>query len=418
MQQPFSSKRFLRLLAFAFAVICGATALVNYAVDPYGMFATPRVAGFNARKPAAGERVRVAKPYLVSAAVAHTVIAGNSRVEMGIDPQSACWRDNDRPVFNMGIPGVSFESQTEYARHALLETGARQVLFGVDLLDFLVDTTRATPAADAEISDAELRLNLAAARASALRVFALRTEDRLKGLFSLEALGDSLYTLSQQGDANASDRRADGFNPARDYVPIIRSEGQDVLFKQKNRSVAAMFALAELGLVPADATTSSPLQALEDFLAWAAAHDVTPLLFINAYHADYLGLIALSDKWPLFEQWKRDVLAMAQRHGVALWDFSRVDDYSSEVLPAEAGRGKTLKWFWEPAHYRRELGERMLAVMRDSDCVADAVPLPGVLLDPGHIDAYLAQEHEAITAYLAGHPERARALSNLLQQAR
>ena len=43
-----------------------------------------------------------------------------------------------------------------------------------------------------------------------------------RALPALEALGDSLYTLSQQGDANASDRRADGFNPARDYVPIAK----------------------------------------------------------------------------------------------------------------------------------------------------------------------------------------------------
>ena len=62
MDSPNASRRFLLWLAISFALVCAAAAGLNYLVDPYGLFGTPRIQGFNAIKPAAAERVRVTKP--------------------------------------------------------------------------------------------------------------------------------------------------------------------------------------------------------------------------------------------------------------------------------------------------------------------------------------------------------------------
>ena len=82
------------VLAFLFAM-----ATLNYLVDPYGMFDTDRVNGLNVSKPAANTHVRLAKPYQVTGFAPRAIIGGNSRPEMGLNPENVCWPEDIRPVF-------------------------------------------------------------------------------------------------------------------------------------------------------------------------------------------------------------------------------------------------------------------------------------------------------------------------------
>ena len=79
-----SSKQYIRytvsyLLAFLMVLVLVAT--FNYAVDPYGLFDTPRIDKFNRLKPKATSRVRVSKVYQVDRFKPKTIVAGNSRPE-------------------------------------------------------------------------------------------------------------------------------------------------------------------------------------------------------------------------------------------------------------------------------------------------------------------------------------------------
>ena len=63
-----------RFLAFLI-IFLFATAVFNYLVDPYGLFDTERIEGFNATKPAAGTHVRLAKPSQVISFTPNAIIA-------------------------------------------------------------------------------------------------------------------------------------------------------------------------------------------------------------------------------------------------------------------------------------------------------------------------------------------------------
>jgi hypothetical protein len=131
-------KRFLLAMGATFLLLCLCAAGFNYLVDPYGLFGSRRVTGFNELKPTASERVRVTKPYMATRAKPKVVIGGNSRPEIGLNPKSACWKDVDQPVFNTAIPGADVFMQVRYVQHAVKSGKARRILFGVDFLDFLV----------------------------------------------------------------------------------------------------------------------------------------------------------------------------------------------------------------------------------------------------------------------------------------
>jgi hypothetical protein len=403
-----SHKRFLWVLAMAFLLVCLFGASFNYLVDPYGLFGARRVAGFNELKPAASERVRVIKPYMATRARPKVVIGGNSRAEIGLNPQGACWAPADQPVFNAGIPGSDAFMQTRYAQHAVESGKATRVLFGVDFLDFVVDASKPSGKInwDRLGKSFEGRLNTGLENGLGASMSLQIAKDVLGGLFSLVAVGDSFVTIASQRDKDAATRREDGFNPALDYRPIIRNEGQAVLFRQKNLEVKKRLQPSELGVLDVHGQPTIPLQALRRFLEWANAHDVDVVLFINPYHSDYLIQIELSGKWSLFEEWKRQLTIIAAEYAVPLWDFNAIDRYSTEQPPPPGDKGSELQWFWEPAHYRHELGDLMLAAMLDRQCGESRETGGfGVKLDSLSLPRHLAQLKLEMHRFLLENPQ-------------
>ena len=383
-------KRFLLAMGATFLLLCLCAAGFNYLVDPYGLFGSRRVTGFNELKPTASERVRVTKPYLATRAKPRVVIGGNSRPEIGLNPKSACWKDIDQPVFNTAIPGADVFMQVRYVQHAVESGKARRILFGVDFLDFLVDSKKAAGMVDwdrlGRSFDGRLRQG---SGTSGMPASIQQAEDILSGLFSMAALGDSIMTLAAQRDPHSATRREDGFNPAQDYLPIIRNEGQAVLFMQKNAEVKKRLQQADLGVLDANGRQTLPLLALRHMLQWAKARDIEVVLFINPYHSDYLMQIETSGKWKVFEEWKRQLTAAADEYAVELWDFNAFDPYSTESPPQPNDRQNMLEWYWEPAHYRAELGDLMLRAMLGRSCGKDSnLPLFGV-----RINAVTLQHH-------------------------
>lgn len=401
MADTYRYRRFLLVMATAFLSSCLIAAALNYLVDPYGLFGTRRIAGLNALKPAAPEKARVAKPYMASRAQPRTVVGGNSRPEMGLDPQSSCWSDADRPVFNAAIPGADVFMQVRYAQHAAESGAARRIVFGVDFLDFLVDPS----APGGPIDWAALGTGFDGRLVSAAdAITTQQAADIFNSLFSLAAVGDSIATVAAQRDLHAPTRREDGFNPARDYLPIIRSEGQAVLFMQKNAEVGRRLRPANLDVLAAGGQASKPFLALRHMLEWASGRGIEVVLFINPYHADYLVQIEASGKWTLLEAWKRQLAGLAAEYGVPLWDFNTLDQYSTETPPARNDRKTTLRWFWEPAHYRQELGDRMLAGMFGRPCVAEADPQFGARITPASLAPHQARLRSGLRRFMQAQP--------------
>jgi hypothetical protein len=99
----------------------------------------------------------------------------------------------------------------------------------------------------------------------------------------------------------------------------------------------------------------------------------------------------MAGRWALFEEWKRQLADIAAEFSVPLWDFNAVDSYSTESPPAAHDRRSMLRWFWEPAHYRRELGDLMLGTMLDRECGPSGAGRFGVRLTPVSLPGQMAR---------------------------
>ncbi len=394
--------QYVRMLIVVALAAAAIAATFNFLIDPYRLFGVGAWAGVNVLKPASAERMRVVKPYLAERFVATTVIGGNSRPELGLDTNSRCWPASHRPVFNAGIAGAGFDMQTLLAMHAS-GTSASRILHGVDFLDFIrpKDATPTNQDAGQPTESAyERRLIVPGLRPRDMDYWTQRMSDYLNALFSLTTLADSVHTIAAQRNPNASTRTASGFNPANDYLDIIRAEGQHVLFAQKNRELADRLS-QEFQLHSDDGTGGDSFTALRRLIDWSKSRDIELVLFINPYHAEYLEGLERSGQWQLFEQWKRLLTSMAEDGGVALWDFNTLDAYASEVPPAPGDRRTVLRWFWEPAHYRSDLGDVMLERMLGTTCRAAADRAPfGARLSSGTLTEHMASLRQQMRSRL------------------
>lgn len=409
-------RHFLQLWLVALLAFIGLAAMFNYLVDPYGLFDTRRADGFNALKPAAGNHVRLAKPYQVTNFDPLTVIGGNSRPEIGLNPSNECWPAELQPVFNLGIPGSSIYMQARTLQHTIAGNEVKLVLWGLDFLDFLnvhnaaVDP-RLWPPGRFEF---EKRLRVNADGSENQSYSWKRLEDYFTALISLDTMKDSLKTVFEQGNRRASTIRRDGFNPALDYLEIIEWEGQGVLFKQKNRDVARMFSRPGLKLFQGDSHWSREFESVRRLLLHAQEQGVSVVLFINPYHADYMALLELAGQWSKFSLWKWKLAELAAEFSVELWDFSELNSYTTEQAPALENKKTVLQWFWEPAHYRREYGDLMLSRMLQLSCDAGTADLAGTLLTPENIDAHLIRLKNNMMHYKDGNEAAIARLIGLL----
>lgn len=396
---------FLQLFLAVLLIFLFVTAAFNYLVDPYGLFDTKRIEGFNATKPAAGVHVRLAKPYQVINFAPKAIITGNSRPEMGLNPDNACWPTEFHPIFNLALRGADVYMQARTLQHAISGNDVRLVLWGLDFLDFLSMYSNTNypwrwPPRRKEFED-RLKVNT---DGSDYRGYSVKKlEDHLHTLFSLDTVKDSLKTLFAQKDLNSSTVRKDGFDPALDYLNIIEWEGQSALFRQKNNDVSRTLFRPELKLFPGEKRWSIGFESIRMLLQFAQKDGLRVVLFINPYHADYLTSLEQAGKWPEFELWKSHLTILSDEFNVKLWDFSGINSFSTEQAPEPGDKTTILKWFWEPAHYRSEYGDLMLSRILQRPCDEGNVNPAGILLNTENIDAHLMRLRKDMMRYKEEH---------------
>ena len=364
-------------IATAFILI--GVAAINIVVDPYGIFRLIDRTGFNSVKPAAPSRGPMAKAYQVLRVQPKTLILGNSRAELGLDPNHIAWPQNVRPVYNAALPGTGTGTSLRYLQHVLAANAGNPaaqptlVLWGLDFMDFLTDPTKPTPPRNAHAGDAESRRLMSA---SATDRFRQQVRDFAESTLTLAALMDSVQTLASQRNPFAVDLTPQGFNPMHDYLKITVDEGYWAVFRQKDQMYDRTFARLPKSIFDASGNTSRQWQDLKDIMRLCRQHGIELQLFTYPYHAHMLDTFAKTGHTPGLELWKRtlvktlaDEAAASAQPAFALWDFSTLNAFTAEAVPPQSDLKSTMRWYWEAGHFKSELGGLMLEQM-----VGQAVP--------------------------------------------
>jgi hypothetical protein len=307
-------------------------------------------------------------------------------------------------VYNAGLEGSSPSTALRYLRHAIGLESVQLVVLGVDFLDYRIDPTASTIGAE--------RVQESENRRRPLFDAAQRRRDVVDTLLSLDALVDSVKTVAAQRDAFAPNMTALGLVTMREYVAIGHRLGYHALFVQKDLEYAQKLSDGRTAIIAADGRPSPQWETLVEFVKMCRAHRIRIVLIIYPYHAHVLELFDAADLWRGFEDWKRELVALLVREvpddaksgNATLWDFSGFNPYTTEPVPAEGDLAKSMRWYRDPGHFTRELGDLVLARILPQRSTEDADKF-GVLLTPKNVEESLARIVQERGLYRDEHPE-------------
>ena len=320
---------YLSRLGVITSAILAAIAGFTVVVDPFAIHRTPVRSGFNADKVALASYVRFAKPLQILRRQPEVVLLGTSRIRDGIDPVDL--GGVDAAAFNYGVPALSMIEAEAFAEHAIRVAPVRELIVGLDFFQFN----------DHEPYQAGFDRDLLGGGISFHAFF--------QATLSYVAVVQSWLTVADnRADPGSISYRSDGFRVRDELSPDDIDDG--ILIDVQGSAER----YDRMGSIDAS------LRALERMLSGASQRDVEVRLFFSPMHAALHEAICRRGSWSLFEQWKRDVLAIAHRTDTPVWDFSGYNEVT--IIPFDdAGRH-----YFDGSHYRPEIGRRILDVVRQN----------------------------------------------------
>ncbi len=345
----------------------------NYLIDPYAITGAPRVSALNDFKADINEHTRQMKKYHPLQQSYDTLILGTSRAEMGLDPAHPCFEKLGAQVYNLGIPGASLRTSLNYGLNAVYQQPVKRIYFGIDFTDFTTSRQRyvaSLPPLMEQTSGEHKYFASGELNPAYLKVTFI---DYLKALFSIDATISSIKTLVRQ-QPGAPTRTERGFNPGWDFKRVVSVEGARALFDQKIQELQTQYN-RPLYLHDERGELVQQFIDLTDFLDIAAQRNIEVVLFNNPLHEQFWQIMDDLGHGTLNEEWLSTLQAILRQRGdarVQLWDFSHDSYFIHEPLPPTGERSGPLQWFWEPSHYRRELGDLMLNALLAKACGTEA----------------------------------------------
>lgn len=343
-------KRFLIIAAAAFALLLTGVGLFARVVDPYDYWGSPAIDGLNRYRPASVKHLPAVKQRQYERLRPTTVVAGNSRVDVGIDPASPAWPAAMQPVYNFGLPGTDTPGVVSNLIDAAKVHRPKAIFLAVDFVDF-------------RIAERDWRTFESSNTRSSSRGVVGILRQSTETVLSLDALFDSLLAVAEQRSPYPAHITPAGYNGLGEYNQIVAAEGHAALFEQRNRENIRRYIQGPKAVAWPDRGGSAQWAALEDLARYCRENGIRLVLFTYPYHADLLLAFDRTGLWPAFGDWQRRLAALGAREGVPVWTFTRLDSATTEAVPAPGDTKTKLGWYWEGGHFKAALGERMVRAM-------------------------------------------------------
>jgi hypothetical protein len=327
---------------------------VNILVDPYNVVGIPVLSWVNALKPQSDKNARLFKSINVIRLKPKTIVLGNSRADIGIDPDHPALA-SAAPGYNLSIPSGDMYEAMRYFQHAIAnQPDLKQVIIGIDLVAF-------------EQKDSFGKLE------TQQKELLEKTDYKpqlLSLLLSTDTLSSSASTLVSNLKGEAV--RENYLNNGR----LVRTNPPSMPMKQvfKTHLQVAYFKSWYNNY----RLSQQQLDAFRTIVETCKQKGITLKVFISPAHATQWEAVRVKDLWSVFETWKREVVKITP-----VWDFSGYNSITTEPL------NDNMKNYLESSHYFKEIGD--LVLNRMFDYQAEKVPADfGILVTSDNVESHLA----------------------------
>ena len=362
--------------------LMGLVGAFNFLVDPYGVMGNLSIVGFNKVKSENHNHVRLFKALAITKLTPKSVFLGSSRAEVGLDPNHPALEDY-QPVYNLGITGGNIYEAKRYLQHAIAnQPDLKLVVLGLDFFMFN-QFGKLTPSF----------------RENRLEQTSITFQDAWEVLFSLDALISSKLTIIR----NRNEPNATGHfyqNGMRDTPYFIRetyhNQPQEIIFVEVLKAFRTRPEFYQKYQL-----SESNMNDLKSLINICRQRGIKLELFISPCHATEWEVIRDAGFWPVFEEWKRRIVAMSP-----VWDFSGYNSITIESI------SNNMKNYIESSHYRKEVGD--VVINRIFQYREETQPRDfGVLLTPDNVEAQLAKIRSDRELWAKNNPDTVQLVKNL-----
>jgi len=370
----------------------------NRLINPYALYGGPTIEGINANKTALSSHMRMIKAAAIRQQRPTAIVLGTSRGEYGIDPEHPGW--GTQSVYNLSLPGANLYEAFRYLQHAQAIQPLQQVVL---MLDFFIFNAVKNP------NEADFREERLATRADG-QPQSFNLEESLSTIASLDTTFASIETLAKQNSSGNTIYLVNGMRkPTHNAINTRKEGGHHKAFLSSEKGYFNI----HYDQFSFKTTQRNNWQIHQQLLELAHQQGITLHIAISPSHARQFETMAAKGIWDLFEQWKRQLVALNEsvaaeqkQKPFPLWDFSGYNDYTTETVPALGDRETAMQWYWESSHYKKELGDLVLDQIFDYHSPEREVANDfGVKLTSKNITAHLAKIRQDRQRWQASHPD-------------
>lgn len=370
--------------------------IFDYLVNPFDIFNTVKIAGFNKNKPESDRRQRLSKAYIIEKECPENLIMGNSRA-LAISAHYDAWPG--KSTYNYALSSANMYETYRYFQHASASCDIKTVLLSLDVLMF-------EKGAGAPSQFKEERLSVTKYGEKTTNRIKSYLQDSIPALISLTAFKASIRTLRKQ--KTMIEKTFDCSSAQKNHQRIINKGGHHEFINEENRGLFKL-----LSNINDTHHMRLSLNFYTQFLRRAYDNNIRLILFIPPSHATLYETIYASGYMNKFIQWKKNVVKINEDMSHALntkahefFDFSGYNSITKEEIPLKAQRETGMKWFWEAIHFKEELGYHILDRIfnhKRNDC-----PTPhdfGVKISMKNIATYEEIQKKSRQEYVQTHIE-------------
>jgi hypothetical protein len=389
-------RKFLVTWVVAFVVALAALAAFNVAVDPYLLFDTPRISGFNAQKSEDVYRHELMiKVYDAPRRVPKTLVLGSSVVDLGLDSLDPAWPELARPVYNLGfIGGGDPRLGYLYLQYILSRQDLSLIVLGLDFQLFLKSDAKDS----ARFNDPSVEARLAIDH-QGIRV-RQQLLDALQASISMDATRNSLSTVAASIEKHGANFIG-GNIPVMSIPPVsVTGFYMGVLYRRARM----------------DSKDMTYVRAILDL---CKSRGIDVIVIINPMHSDVLEVFDRLGLWSAFENWKRELVTLSserdgppRRVGVKIWDFTGYDSNTIGIGVLDRSWEKQRLWL-DGIHYDKPLGSLILRRIFANEKMEF-----GATLDRTNVEDHMLAIRQAREVYRKAHPGAAQRVLDMIEDSR
>lgn len=328
--------------------------LFNWLVNPYNIYQSLSIEQLD-KKPMVASHLRLAKAMAVEWKKPEYLIMGSSTAETGFNPQLPSW--NSSRVYNLGLSGANIYEVMRYLQHAESIHPIKKVVLAVNFFMFNAYVRNRSDFDESILSvDSNGIKN------------PLAVNNFFATLLSYDAIKASVETIRNQNTKNAFQNNGQLVHNYRtDHINQLKGYKNNFLDAERyNRS-------SLLPLPDEQFHFSNPkkqintIQYLQKIIRICEENNTELTLIIAPEHVRLMETYKQLGLLKLYEQWQTQLVQQITvhnqdhpNHPFELWNFNKINAVTTEILPKKDDKKTIMSWFWDPHHFKNELGNLIL----------------------------------------------------------